>query len=346
MAAREAKILWSCATELIPLPAPMTSENEIDDPAGYGIREVARLFAVPEHRLRYWSQTGFIVPSLQGGGRPLYSFRDLIAVKVAKALVDDGASLRKIRRSLATLRRSLPGVDTSLSALRIRCDDDRVIVDEGDHQFEADSGQVVLDFTVSNLRDEAAQVLTLPLAPVDDDEPTTAHDWFRRGCEIERERDGAPGDLAGLAAARRAYETALGLDPSLAAAWTNLGGLHAELEDFDAAREHFEQALRCDPDQPEAQCNLAELILRSGDVEGAISAYRHVLRTSPDWTEAHYGLARALLQVGGKSQALAHLDRFCAAVSALAPELRGVEVEERRESAAEVAAQLRRELGR
>lgn len=324
----------------------MDTDTHGDDPSGYGLREVARLFAVPEHRLRYWSQTGFIVPSLRDGGRPLYSFRDLIAVKVAKALVDEGASLRKIRRSLASLRANLPGVDTSLSALRIRCDNDRVVVDQGDHRFEADSGQVVLDFTVSTLREQAASVLQLPMPEPDDDEPTTAHDWFRRGCELEHERDGAPSDLAGLAAARRAYETALGLDPSLAAAWTNLGGLHAELDDVDAAREHFEEALRCDPDQPEAQCNLAELILRGGDVEAAISAYRHVLRTSPDWTEAHYGLARALLQVGGKLQALAHLDRFCAAVSALAPELRAPEVEDRRDSAAQVAAQLRRELER
>lgn len=327
-------------------PMTLDAETRRDDAGGYGIREVARLFAVPEHRLRYWSQTGFIVPSLRDGGRTLYSFRDLIAVKVAKALVDEGASLRKIRRSLATLRANLPGVDTSLSALRIRCDHDRVVVDEGDHRFEADSGQVVLDFTVSTLREQAASVLTLPVSNAEPDEPTTAHDWFRRGCELEAERDSAPSDIAGLAAARRAYETALGLDPTLSAAWTNLGGLHAELGDVDAAREHFEQALRCDPDQPEAQCNLAELTLQCGDTEAAISAYRHVLRTCPDWSEAHYGLARALLQVGGKLQALAHLDRFCAAIAAVAPELRAPEIEHRRESAAEVAAQLRRELGR
>lgn len=329
-------------------PPDMTPDGETrrDDAAGYGIREVARLFAVPEHRLRYWSQTGFIVPSLREGGRPLYSFRDLIAVKVAKALVDEGASLRKIRRSLATLRANLPGVDTSLAALRIRCDHDRVVIDDGGHRFEADSGQVVLDFTVSALHEQAARVLTLPGAGEPVEEPSGAHDWFRRGCELEHERDGAPGDLAGLVAARHAYETALGLDPTLAAAWTNLGGLHAELGDLDAAREHFEQALRCDPDQAEAQCNLAELMLQNGDVEAAISAYRHVLRTSPDWIEAHYGLARALLQVGGKLQALAHLDRFCTAIGGLAPELRGAEVEQRRASAAVVAEQLRRELDR
>jgi tetratricopeptide (TPR) repeat protein len=321
---------------------PHSDERDV---TGFGVREVARLFALPEHRLRYWSQTGFIVPSLRSEGRSLYSFRDLIAVKVAKALVDDGASLRRIRRSLATLRANLPGLEVSLSRLRIRCDHERVLIDEGDHRFEADSGQLVLDFSVASLHEQAAQVLALPIAD-DEGAPTTAHTWFRRGCELEREHDGAPADIAGIAAARHAYETALGLDPTLAAAWTNLGGLLAELGDAEGAREHFEQALRCDPDQPEAQCNLAEIALQQGDTEAAISSYRHVLRTTPDWIEAHYGLARGLLEVGGKLQALAHLERFCAAVSSLAPDAREPELEERRRAAEQVAARMREELAK
>jgi tetratricopeptide (TPR) repeat protein len=316
-----------------------------DDEVGYGVREVAGLFALAEHRLRYWSQTGFIVPSLRREGRGLYSFRDLVAIKVAKALVDDGVSLRKIRRSLALLRANLPGVDTSLARLRVRCDDDRVLVDEGERSFEADSGQLVLDFSIASLREQVASVVALPRREPTDDGPRTAHDWFRHGCEIDQERAGAPADLAGLAAARRAYETALGLDPGLAAAWTNLGGLLAEIGDHEGAREHFEQALRCDPDQVEALCNLAELAMRDGDHESAITTYRHVLRTTPDWTEAHYGLARALLAVGGKLQALAHLERFCAAVAAIAPELRDPEMDERRLRALEFVRELENQLG-
>ncbi len=325
------------------MTADGTTDPRRDDATGYGVREVARLFALPEHRLRYWSQTGFIVPSLRTEGRALYSFRDLIAVKVAKTLVDEGASLRKIRRSLASLRANLPGLDATLGRLRIRCDHDRVLVDEGDRSFEADSGQLLLDFSVASLHEQAARVLSLPVGG-DGNEPMNAHDWFLRGCELERERDGAPGDLAGLAAARHAYETALGLDPSLAAAWTNLGGLLAELGDAEAAREHFELALQHDPEQPEAQCNLAELALASGETEAAISAYRHVLRTQPDWVEAHYGLARALLEVGGKLQALAHLERYCTAIGAIAPDQRDPELELRRECAARVAQELRGQL--
>lgn len=316
-----------------------------DDEVGYGVREVAGLFALAEHRLRYWSQTGFIVPSLRREGRGLYSFRDLVAIKVAKALVDDGVSLRKIRRSLALLRANLPGVDTSLARLRVRCDDDRVLVDEGERTFEADSGQLVLDFSIASLREQVASVVALPRREPLDEGPRSAHDWFRQGCEIDQERAGAPADLAGLAAARHAYETALGLDPGLAAAWTNLGGLLAEIGDHEGAREHFEQALRCDPDQVEALCNLAELAMRDGDHESAITTYRHVLRTTPDWIEAHYGIARALLAVGGKLQALAHLERFCTAVGAIAPELREPEMEERRARALDFARELEQQLG-
>jgi len=312
---------------------------------GYAVRDVAGLFALPEHRLRYWSQTGFIVPSLRREGRSMYSFRDLVAIKVAKALVDDGVSLRRIRRSLALLRANLPGIDTSLAQLRVRCDHDRVVVVEGERSFEADSGQLVLDFSLSSLREQAVSVVALPLREPEDEGPRTAHDWFRRGCDLEQERAGAPADLAGLAAARHAYETALGLDPSLAAAWTNLGGLLAELGDLEGAREHFEEALRCDPDQVEALCNLAELSLREQEYESAISTYRHVLRTHPDWIEAHYGLARALLAVGGKLQALAHLERFCSAVGAIAPEVRDPELDDRRGHALRFVDELRVQLG-
>ena len=58
----------------------------------YSAAEVARLFELPESRVRYWSQTGFIAPSVRDGNRRFYTFRDLIAVKVAKELLDAGPS--------------------------------------------------------------------------------------------------------------------------------------------------------------------------------------------------------------------------------------------------------------
>lgn len=355
MAVRSA-LMGGRPTPRSPRRDPASTESTSDADGAYSVREVARLFGVPEHRLRYWSQTGFVTPSVRQGGRAFYGFRDLIAVKVAKGLLDGGVPLRRVRRQLAALRSSLPEVDEPLTDLRIRCEHDRVLVedpsDPGAGRFEASTGQLVLDLDVGALREQAAEVLALPW--VDEDAaagrtvagegPRTAYDWFLRGGELELEWGGAPADTAGFAAAKEAYETALDLDPALAAAWTNLGSMLAEVGDLDGAERHYEEALRQDPDQPEAQCNLAELSLRRGEPDEAIAGYRHLLRNQPEHFEAHYGLARALLQVGGRGQALAHLRRFCEAVDAQPEELRGDELQGRRDAAAAVMDELRAEL--
>ena len=63
------------------------TRGSVDDEVGYGVREVAGLFALAEHRLRYWSQTGFFVPSLRLVGRGLYSFRVLVVIILDMAVV-------------------------------------------------------------------------------------------------------------------------------------------------------------------------------------------------------------------------------------------------------------------
>ncbi|MCA9694054.1 MAG: MerR family transcriptional regulator [Nannocystaceae bacterium] len=327
-------------------PATLTG-----DATRYSIREVARLFELPESRLRYWAQTGFLRPTLRVDGRAFYSFRDLIGIKVARELLDAGLSLQRVRRSLDALRLKLPDVDEPLASLRIRSEHERVIVEDSAAAFEATTGQCLLDFSVESLREQVAQVLALPRREpgadpesLDVDE-RTAYEWFRHGCERELGWDGKDPDHPALAEAKAAYERALDLDPGLAAAYTNLGALLAATGDIDGARDMFDEALRCDEEQPEAQSNLAALALKAGDHETAIAGYRLVLRTAPDYAEAHYGIARALLGVGGKGQALAHLERFCDAVERMPDDERDVSVDERRAHALAVIQALREELG-
>ncbi len=325
------------------------SLRSTDDDGVYSVREVSRLFEVPEHRLRYWSQTGFLVPSMRKGERRFYSFRDLIAVKVAKGLLDGGLPLRRVRRQLESLRTTLPRVEAPLHDLRIRCENDRVVVDEAAHRFEAGSGQLVLDFEVASLRDAAAEVLALPWvdeSSEDDGPPRTAYEWFLFAQELEEEWGDEAPDLDASSRARHAYEAALELDPRLAAAWTNLGGLLAEMGDIEEAQEHFEEALRHDPDQIQARLNLAELALQSEGPGAAANSYREVLRRDPDHLEAHYGLARALLNVGDKGEALAHLERFRSAVERLPDEERSSGLRSRCDQVDTVIQTLRVELGR
>src|SRR4029434_9139379 len=81
----------------------------------YSVRDVARIFGLHERRLRYWAQTGFVGPSQRQGGRALYTFEDLIGVKVAKELLDGGLPLQRVRRNLDALRSALPEVTRPLA---------------------------------------------------------------------------------------------------------------------------------------------------------------------------------------------------------------------------------------
>ncbi|NVB37384.1 MerR family transcriptional regulator [Pseudenhygromyxa sp. WMMC2535] len=289
----------------------------------YSVAEVARLFELPEGRIRYWSQTGFIMPSVREGKRRFYTFRDLISIKVAKELLDAGLPLQRVRRSLDALRVHLPRVDAPLARLRIRSDRERILVEEGETTFDATTGQLLLDFDVDTLRRSAAEVVTLPWVgggqknKAPEPEAGSAYDAFQRGLSEEQKWDGLDVHAPAFERALAAYAQAAELDPHFAAAWTNYGSLLALTGELERARDCFDQALCSDPEQPEARCNLAELALRGGEIELAISGFRHVLLIDPDNLEAHYGLARALLEVGGNGQALGHLERFCKAVDRL-----------------------------
>ncbi len=316
----------------------------------YSVGDIARLFELPESRVRYWSQTGFITPSIRQASRRFYTFRDLISIKVAKELLDAGLPLQRVRRSLDALRLQLPAVDAPLARLRIRSDRDRILVDEGEATYEAATGQLLLDFDVDKLRSQVAAVLTLPWVggrELGDAEPASANAYeeFARALACEQQWDGIDLHAPQLGEAKAAYERATELDPDFAAAWTNLGSLLAMAGELDRARDCFDEALRSDPGQPEAQCNLAELALRGGELDLAIRGFRQVLRKDPDHLEAHYGLARGLLETGGKGQALAHLERFCAAVARLPNVEIGEELDRRRQHVEQVIGVLRHELG-
>jgi DNA-binding transcriptional MerR regulator len=59
-------------------------------------------------QLDYWARTGLVVPSVRdasgSGTQRLYSFRDIVVLKVVKRLLDAGVSLQNIRKAIETLR--------------------------------------------------------------------------------------------------------------------------------------------------------------------------------------------------------------------------------------------------
>lgn len=77
---------------------------------GFTAKQASQLSGCSDHQLRYWDSVGLVSPSIQGsGGRPgvrrFYSFRDLVALRVVRSLLDNGMSLQRVRRAWDYLRR-------------------------------------------------------------------------------------------------------------------------------------------------------------------------------------------------------------------------------------------------
>lgn len=77
---------------------------------GFTAEQASRFTACTAHQLRYWDRIGLVRPGVQAtGGRPgvrrLYSFRDLIALRAVRSLMDGGMSLQRVRKAYDYLRK-------------------------------------------------------------------------------------------------------------------------------------------------------------------------------------------------------------------------------------------------
>ncbi|MCY4371109.1 MAG: MerR family transcriptional regulator [bacterium] len=75
---------------------------------GYRAPQVCHLIGITYRQLDYWARTDLLKPSLRAasgsGTQRLYSFTDLVQLKVIKRLLDTGINLPKIRKAIEWLR--------------------------------------------------------------------------------------------------------------------------------------------------------------------------------------------------------------------------------------------------
>lgn len=86
---------------------------DIDPDTGYRGPTACKAAQITYRQLDYWARTGLVEPSIRGakgsGSQRLYSFRDILVLKVVKRLLDTGVSLQQIRQAIGHLKER--GVD-------------------------------------------------------------------------------------------------------------------------------------------------------------------------------------------------------------------------------------------
>jgi Tfp pilus assembly protein PilF len=261
----------------------------------YSVRDVERLVHLPRGRIRSLVEAGFVSPARGPRNTWLFSFQDLIVLRTAQALAAAKVPHRRITSSVKELRRRLPD-SMPLSGLSISAEADRVVVKEGSHTWQAESGQYLLGFD-----GDPAQG---PLSIVEEvrAEPTSnAEDWIERGAALETQD---------AQAAVEAYEQAIALDPALLKARINLGCLLHETGRLERAEGVYREALRVSGSDPVLLYDLGVLLDDMGRRNEAMEAYQAALRDDPRLADCHYNLALLCEGLGKPREAIQHMAAY------------------------------------
>jgi DNA-binding transcriptional MerR regulator len=151
-----------------------------DESVGYRGPTACSAAGITYRQLDYWARTDLVVPSVRSaagsGSQRLYSFKDILVLKVVKRLLDTGVSLQNIRVAVDTLRQR--GVE---DLARITLLSDGTTVYECTSSEEVvdllRGGQGVFGIAVSGaLRELAGSLASLPSERTDGAVVTVADD--------------------------------------------------------------------------------------------------------------------------------------------------------------------------
>ena len=144
--------------------------------AGYRGPTACNAAGITYRQLDYWARTGLVEPSVRGatgsGTQRLYSFRDILVLKVIKRLLDAGISLQQIRTAVQHLRKR--GTD---DLTRVTLMSDGATVYECTSNDEVidllQGGQGVFGIAIGGtMREMTGQLADFPAERVDDEAHT------------------------------------------------------------------------------------------------------------------------------------------------------------------------------
>ena len=109
-----------------------------DEQLGYRVPIACQVAGITYRQLDYWARTNLVKPSIRNargsGSQRLYSFKDVLVLKIVKRLLDTGISLQNIRLAVESLR--VRGVNDIAEI---------TLVSDGTTVYECHSNEQVID---------------------------------------------------------------------------------------------------------------------------------------------------------------------------------------------------------
>jgi DNA-binding transcriptional MerR regulator len=159
------RIILAEASEFAYLQDELFSESQPwhDPKVGYRGNSAASAAGISYRQLDYWDRTALVQPGVRGaagsGSQRLYSFRDILVLKLVKRLLDAGVSLQQIRLAVGVLRGAGIG---DLAKITLISDGAKVyLCTSGDQVIDLiDKGQGVFGISVGKVLGEVEATLS------------------------------------------------------------------------------------------------------------------------------------------------------------------------------------------
>jgi tetratricopeptide (TPR) repeat protein len=259
----------------------------------YTRADIRRILSVSDKQLKQWEEFQVIAPILPGA-KDHYDFRDLIALRTAKQLTENGVTSTRLKQSLEALRRKLFEIKSPLTELRIISNGRDVIVENAGSHLEPISGQFFLNFQTQELI-EKENVRVMP--------DRGAEAWFHQALEFDA-------DPRTRAQAIEAYDRVLAGQPTHIDALINRGTLAYEDAQLEQAAEFFARAVQQEPQNAAARFNLGSTLDDLGLLQEARQHLRLAVRLDPQNPDARYNLATLCDKLNSPDEAREHWQAF------------------------------------
>jgi len=263
------------------------------------MRELQAMLGVSRSVVSGLIAAGFVSPSRGPRNAYRFTFQDVVLLRTALQLRDARIPPRKIIMALSRLRDALPD-ELPLTGIRVSAVGNDVAVRTGTSQWDAATGQLLLDFEVAEIKGD---VVFLDSAPARKNLAHQAQEWYDLSEQLRTS------DVYG---AERAYRKAIELSPQpFYSAYVDLGALLCELKarGEDALRV-FDEALAHFPDDAVLHFNRAIAFEELGRLEDAERSYVHCLELDPSYADAHHNLAILLERRGDPQGLVRHLSAY------------------------------------
>jgi len=267
-----------------------------DHASTYTLRRVQAMLGLSRSIVAGLIAEGFVAPTRGPRNEWRFTFQDLMLLRTAHALQASKIPPRRILRSLARLKATLPQ-ELPLTGLRITAIGADVAVRSPQGQWQADSGQLLMDFDVAPVAGSVAFLARDTASSATPDAPA----WFERAVALES---------TDAAAAELAYRRALALAPELEAAYLNLGAMLSAAGRFAELLALSDEALANCPASSLIHFNRGVAFDHLERLSEAMASYEQSLALDPTLADAHYNLGRLQELIGDQRGALRHFSAY------------------------------------